>query len=189
MRSLKQAPISDTLLGMRETDDLQRHVEAAIEGDNVAFEHIVRVTQPAVWRLCAALGSTGVEEDLVQETYLRAIKALPGFRFEVPVQAWLLSIARRVCADDVRKRQRARRLADRLDRFAGDVVAIDAESVHHLLDNLDPERREAFVLTQVMGLSYEEAATVMGCPIGTVRSRVARARADLAVTVAQAMAQ
>ncbi len=173
---------------MRETDDLRRHVEAAIEGDNVAFEHIVKCTQPAVWRLCVSLGSAGVEEDLVQETYLRAIKSLPGFRFEVPVQAWLLSIARRVCADDVRKRQRSRRLADRLELSAGDGVMVDADSVDHILDSLDPDRREAFVLTQVMGLSYEEAAEVMSCPIGTVRSRVARARADLAVVVAQTMA-
>ncbi len=180
--------MSDTLTGMRETDELQRQVHAAIEGDNVAFEHIVKSTQPAVWRLCASLGSAGVEEDLVQETYLRAIKSLPGFRFEVPVQAWLLSIARRVCADDVRKRQRSRRLADRLELSAGDGVTIDDDSVEHILDGLEPDRREAFVLTQVMGLSYEEAAEVMSCPIGTVRSRVARARADLAVVVARTMA-
>ena len=48
-----------------------------------------------------------------------------------------------------------------------------------LLDGLDPKRREALVLTQVLGLSYAEAAKVCGCPIGTIRSRVARARDDL----------
>ena len=48
-----------------------------------------------------------------------------------------------------------------------------------LLLRLDPDRREAFALTQLAGLSYEEAAAVVGCPIGTIRSRVARARADL----------
>ncbi len=172
----------------REGDQLRRHVEAAIEGDDVAFGVLVRATQPAVWRLCTSLGSPGVEEDLVQETYLRAIRSLPGFRFEVPFQGWLLSIARRVCADDVRRRTRQRRLADRLDRLAGDVVTVDHESVDDLLDGLDPERRDAFVLTQVLGLSYDEAAQVMGCPIGTVRSRVARARADLAATVGRSLA-
>ena len=106
----------------------------------------------------------------------------------MPFQAWLLSIARRVCADDVRRRTRARRLADRLDRFAGDGVALDHESVDHLLDALEPDRRDAFVLTQVVGLSYEEAAEVMDCPIGTVRSRVARARADLAASVSRTLA-
>lgn len=169
-------------------DPLHRYAEAAIEGDDVAFAFIVTSTQPAVWRLCTALGSAGVEEDLVQETYLRVIKSLPGFRFEVPVQAWVLSIARRVCADDVRRRMRARRLADRLDRYAVEAPPAEHESTDELLDDLEPERRDAFVLTQVLGLSYEEAATVMGCPIGTVRSRVARARADLAGAVARAHA-
>ena len=48
-----------------------------------------------------------------------------------------------------------------------------------LLDGLDPERREALVLTQVLGMTYAEAAEVCGCPVGTIRSRVARARDDL----------
>ncbi|MFZ4718398.1 MAG: sigma-70 family RNA polymerase sigma factor [Ilumatobacteraceae bacterium] len=174
---------------MRDSDPIRHLAEAAIEGDDVAFAALVRATQPAVWRLCTALGSPGVEEDLVQETYLRVIKALPGFRFEVPVQAWLLSIARRVCADDVRRRTRRRRLHDRLEGFAQDVVQLDHHSVDDLLDGLAPDRRDAFVLTQVLGLSYEEAAEVMGCPIGTVRSRVARARADLAGTVERALAR
>lgn len=172
----------------RAGDALRPYVDAAIEGDDVAFAAIVRATQPAVWRLCTALGSTGVEEDLVQETYLRVIRSLPGFRGEVPVQAWILSIARRVCADDVRRRTRRRRLDDKLNGMAQDVVALHPESADDLLDGLAPDRRDAFVLTQVMGMSYEEAAAVMDCPIGTVRSRVARARADLAQTVARSMA-
>jgi RNA polymerase sigma-70 factor (ECF subfamily) len=180
---------------MRAVDPLQRYVDAANEGDDVALACLIRETQPAVWRLCTALGSAGVEEDLVQETYLRALKSLRTFRGEVPVQAWLLSIARRVCADDVRKRQRARRLADRLDRLAADAATLDHhaalenESIDDLLDSLEPDRREAFVLTQVLGLSYQEAADVMQCPVGTVRSRVARARSDLAATVTQAIAR
>ena len=99
-------------------------------------------------------------------------------------------IARRVCADDVRRRQRARRLAERLERVAvvSDVVELDDRTVDELLDGLAPDRREAFVLTQVMGLSYDEAAEVMGCPIGTVRSRVARARADLMVSLDRTLA-
>jgi RNA polymerase sigma-70 factor (ECF subfamily) len=178
----------DRLSLMWAVDPLQRYVEAAVEGDDVAVAFLIRQTQPAVWRLCAALGSAGVEEDLVQETYLRALKSLATFRGEVPVQAWMLSIARRVCADDVRRRQRARRLADRLDRYTSAQPHLDDESVEELLDSLAPDRREAFVLTQVMGLSYQEAAEVMQCPVGTVRSRVARARADLAVTVSESLA-
>lgn len=178
---------------MREARPIEHYVRAAVEGDDVALAHLVRLTQPAVWRLCAALGSPGVEEDLVQETYLRAVKALPSFRFEVPFPVWLLSIARRTCADDVRRRRRARRLAERLDRFVGDGGRGPSElpehaTVEELLDRLDPERREAFVLTQVMGLSYQDAADVIECPVGTVRSRVARARADLVAELERSQA-
>jgi RNA polymerase sigma-70 factor (ECF subfamily) len=174
---------------MRTADPYERYVAAAVEGDDVALGHLVRATQASVWRLCAALGSPGTVEDLVQETYLRAIPALPSFRGEVPVQAWLLSIARRVCADDVRRRRRARRLSAKLDRMASDTVTSHPEAIDDLLDILDPERRDAFVLTQVLGLSYEEAAQVMDCPIGTVRSRVARARVELAAVVTRAEAR
>ena len=97
-------------------DGLQRYADAAREGDDVAVGELVRLTQPAVWQVCAALGSAGEVEDLVQETYLRALRALPGYRGDAPVRVWLLSIARRVCADHVRRRQRRRRLVDRLTR-------------------------------------------------------------------------
>jgi RNA polymerase sigma-70 factor (ECF subfamily) len=168
---------------MLDDDPLARLATAAREGDDVAVAELVRHTQPAVWQLCTALGSTGETEDLVQETYLRALKALPRFRGDAPVRLWLLSIARRTCADHVRRRQRRRRL---MDRVVNDTVAdsVSAPEVNDdLLGALDPDRRVAFVLTQLVGLSYDEAAVVAGCPIGTIRSRVARARADLQALV------
>jgi RNA polymerase sigma-70 factor (ECF subfamily) len=64
------------------------------------------------------------------------------------------------------------------DRTAEGAVVTD------LLARLDPDRREAFVLTQLLGLPYAEAAEVAGCPVGTIRSRVARARADLVDSLA-----
>jgi RNA polymerase sigma-70 factor (ECF subfamily) len=170
-------------------DPLRRVVEAAREGDDVAVEALVRATQPAVWHVCSALGSTGEVEDLVQETYLRALGALPGYRADAPVRVWLLAIARRVCADHVRRRQRRRRLLDRVTGHTIDVDVPPPEVVDDLLDGLDLDRREAFVLTQLVGLSYEEAAAVVGCPIGTIRSRVARARADLLTAVTRAAAR
>ena len=168
---------------MLHDDPLARYAAAAREGDDVAVAELVRRTQPAVWQLCTALGSNGETEDLVQETYLRALKALPRFRGEAPVRLWLLSIARRTCADHVRRRQRRRRL---LDRVLSDAVVTTEgapEVTDDLLDALDADRRDAFVLTQLVGLSYGEAAVVAGCPIGTIRSRVARARADLQALV------
>jgi RNA polymerase sigma-70 factor (ECF subfamily) len=92
-----------------------------------------------------------------------------------------------VCADAVRSRRRRRLTLVRDDADletllqrdgAPDVVA-EGATVADLLARLDPDRREAFVLTQLMGLPYAEAAEVAGCPVGTIRSRVARARADL----------
>jgi RNA polymerase sigma-70 factor (ECF subfamily) len=164
-------------------DPLGECAAAAAEGDNVAVAELVRRTEQAVWQVCAVLGSEGEVEDLVQETYLRALRALPRFRGEAPVRLWLLSIARRTCADHVRRRQRQRSLHDRLTAMAvSDSSLPDAVGTPptlELLHRLDPDRRKAFVLTQLGGLSYEEAAAVVGCPIGTIRSRVARARADL----------
>ena len=164
-------------------------LEAAIEGDGVALTELVRQTQPVVWSVCRALGTPGEEADLVQETYLRALRSLGSYRGDAPPRAWLLSIARNVCADHVRRRQRQRRLLDKLERHAdvGDVAPTD--SVDDLLDELHPERREAFVLTQYVGLGYDEAAAVLGCPVGTIRSRVSRARADLLAAMQVAEAQ
>ena len=170
-------------------DPLRAYAEAALEGDDVALAALVRATQPAVWRLCTALGSSGAVDDLVQDTYLRGIKSLPSYRFESPVQVWLLSIARRVCADDVRRRQRSRRLVDKISAHSSEVFESTPDPMSDMFENLDPDRREAFVLTQVMGLSYAEAGEVLECPIGTVRSRVARARAELAEMVEHSLAQ
>lgn len=165
--------------GMRTDDPLRSLFDAAREGDDRAVRELVARTQPIVWRVCSVLGSPGDEEDLVQETYLRALRSASTYRGEAPVQSWLLSIARHVCADHVRRRARQRRLVDRISRNTFADEAPQPESVAHLLAVLLPEQREAFELTQIVGLSYEEAAAVIGCPIGTVRSRVARARAAL----------
>ncbi len=155
-------------------DPLRRYAAAAAEGDNVAVAELIRQTETAVWQVCTVLGSAGETEDLVQETYLRALRSLPRFRGDAPVRLWLLSIARRTCADHVRRRQRHRRLLDRLTSEAAcdgsDRFAADQSATMDALQRLDPDRREAFALTQLAGLSYEEAATVVGCPIGTIRS-------------------
>jgi RNA polymerase sigma-70 factor (ECF subfamily) len=170
-------------------DPLRAHLDAALEGDDHAVQRLVELTQPAVWQVCSALGSSGEVEDLVQETYLRALRSLPTYRGDAPVEVWLLSIARRTCADHVRRRQRQRRLRARVASHASDAVGPPTEVVEDLVQGLAPERREAFVLTQLVGLSYEEAAAVAGCPVGTIRSRVARARADLVRVIARAEAR
>jgi RNA polymerase sigma-70 factor (ECF subfamily) len=172
-------------------DELERIAADAAGGDPLAAAALVRRTQSDVWRLCAALGDAASADDLTQETYLRAFGSLYRFQFRSSVRTWLLSIARRVCADAVRSRRR-RRLTlvgdENLEALAGtdgaDRVA-EGATVTDLLARLDADRREAFVLTQLLGLPYAEAAEVAGCPVGTIRSRVARARADLVDSLAR----
>ena len=162
-------------------DELEAVAAAAATGDPIAQGAFVRATQAEVWRLAAALVDRDAADDLTQETFLRAFRALPAFEGRSTVRTWLLGIARRACADHLRATVRRRRLGDRLlavpaDPGPDDTGLVDALD---LLQRLDPLRRAAFVLTQVAGLSYLEAAAVEGVPVGTIRSRVARARADL----------
>ncbi|TDV44262.1 sigma-70 family RNA polymerase sigma factor [Actinophytocola oryzae] len=163
---------------------------AARSGDRAALERFVRATQRDVWRLMAHLTRVDLADDLTQETYLRAIPSLTRFAGRASARTWLLSIARHVVVDHLRAlRCRPRtagsadwtQVADLRQAAAHRNVAgfEDIVELTVLLDALDPERREALVLTQVLGLSYAEAAAVCRCPVGTVRSRVARARDDL----------
>jgi len=170
-------------------DPLRPIVDAAMQGDDVALGELVRQTQSAVWQVCVALGSPGEVDDLVQDTYVRAFGGLGRYRGDAPVRVWLLAIARHVCADHVRRRQRRRRLLDRVAWHPADRAVPAPDVLDDLLGALAADRREAFVLTQLVGLSYEEAAVVVGCPIGTIRSRVARARGDLIAMVARADAR
>lgn len=172
-------------------DEVTRWALAARDGDRAAAAAFIRTTSADVWRLCAYLGDPATADDLAQETYVRALRALPAYRGAAAGRTWLLSIARRVVADDLRARRRRRRLDEIVRRRsmgeaqsrAGADAGADAEVVD-LLSRLSPERRLAFVLTQFVGLSYAEAAGVCGCPVGTIRSRVARARADLVLALA-----
>lgn len=148
-------------------------------GDGAAFAEIVRATQRDVWRLCAYLVDSASADDLSQDTYLRAVRSLPSYTAAAPIRTWILAIARRACVDELRSRTRRRRLVARLAPPTHQHSAAGEVELHILLSNLDQDRREAFVLTQVLGLSYVEAAETVGCPIGTIRSRVARARDDL----------
>jgi RNA polymerase sigma-70 factor, ECF subfamily len=161
-------------------------------GDAGAQAAFVRATQGEVWRFTAALVDPGAADDLTQETFLRAFKALPGFRGQSAVRTWLLGIARRACADHLRAVVRRRRLDARLAAQAW-TDAPHPDPAHRLgtadlLGRLAEDRRTAFVLTQVLGLSYAEAAAVAEVPVGTIRSRVARARDELITAVRQARA-
>ncbi|MGC4805196.1 sigma-70 family RNA polymerase sigma factor [Micromonospora sp. DT233] len=176
-----------------DTDAVTESALAAREGDPAAQVAFVRATQAEVWRFAAALVDADSADDLTQETYLRAFRALPGFEGRSSVRTWLLGIARRACADHLRAVVRRRRLTERLaahahtDRPHPDPAG--QFGVADLVRRLPTDRREAFVLTQLLGLSYAEAAAVAGVPVGTIRSRVARARADLVASVGEGLAR
>jgi RNA polymerase sigma-70 factor (ECF subfamily) len=159
-------------------DNLTADLLAARAGDRVALAGAIRASQADVWRFCAHLLDRESADDATQDTYLRAVKSLRGFRGDSSGRTWLLSIARRACADEIRRRVRRRRRERAADAEpvpeAADGVLLDA-----LVGALDTDQRAAFVCTQVLGLSYEEAAGACGVPIGTIRSRVARARGTL----------
>jgi RNA polymerase sigma-70 factor (ECF subfamily) len=160
---------------------------AAGTGDRSAMERFIRATQQDVLRFVANLYDRGSAEDLAQETYLRALGSLHRFEGRSSARTWLLSIARRTVADHIRAVRIRPRSADlpewqsvveRAAPAAGPGLD-DAVALADLVRSLDRDQREAFVLTQAIGLSYADTAVICRCPIGTVRSRVARAREAL----------
>ncbi|MEU6371682.1 sigma-70 family RNA polymerase sigma factor [Streptomyces sp. NPDC046909] len=161
---------------------------AARGGDPVAVEHFVRALHRDVQRYVAHLcGDPQAVDDLAQDTFLRALGSLHRFEGRSSARSWLLSIARRAVIDGYRCAAARPRLADVADwELAAELAQPcgvpgfdDGVALLDLLEALPEERRQAFVLTQVMGLPYAEVAALSGCPVGTVRSRVARARETL----------
>jgi RNA polymerase sigma-70 factor, ECF subfamily len=165
-------------------DALTRSALAARTGDRGALDQLVEGCYEQVWRLCARLVDDQCADDLTQDTFIHTVRALPNFRGDASARTWILAIARNRCIDELRTRRRRQHR----DASLGARLLVDGQAVEDIgqevgvsdaLAALAPQRREAFVLTQLLGLSYQEAAEVCSCPPGTIRSRVARARADL----------
>ncbi|EMF53134.1 MULTISPECIES: sigma-70 family RNA polymerase sigma factor [Streptomyces] len=168
---------------------------AARGGDPEAVERFVGALHRDVQRFVAHLcADPQAVDDLAQDTFLRALGSLHRFEGRCSARTWLLSIARRAVTDSFRHAAARPRLSDVPDwRLAVEHAQPrglpgfdDGVALTDLLGALPEERREAFVLTQMLGLSYEDAADLTGCPIGTVRSRVSRARATLVALLAAA---
>ncbi|MFI9271205.1 sigma-70 family RNA polymerase sigma factor [Kitasatospora sp. NPDC052896] len=168
---------------------------AARDGDPTAVEAFVRATHRDVWRYVAHLSADPQSaDDLTQDTYLRALRSLPRFEGRSSARTWLLSIARRTVVDRFRCAAARPRLLDTADwqtvaecaQPCGLPGFEEGVALADLLATLPAERRTAFVLTSVLGLPYDEAAQLTGCPVGTVRSRVFRARTALVALLAEA---
>jgi RNA polymerase sigma-70 factor (ECF subfamily) len=162
-------------------DELTRLLIAARDGSAAALAAFVRRTQPEIWRFSLHRVGRSHADDATQETYVEAWKALPQFRGESSARTWLFVIARRTTDRLARRHRRWRELADIAPRPSLSAHAESSVEVEGMLSALSPDKRLAIVLTQLIGLTYAEAAAVCDCPVGTIRSRVARAREDLIV--------
>jgi len=182
--------VSHDLLTTSPLDRVSALALRAAAGDRPALSDLIDATQRDVWRYLAFHAGVGDADDLTQETFLRMMGTLARFEGRSSFRTWILVIARRVLIDELRRR-RCRPVtvtsdtwvdhADRRTLAVGGAVTGGTGMIEWemLLRDLGADRREALVLTQVLGLSYQEVADICGCPIGTVRSRVARARDDL----------
>jgi RNA polymerase sigma-70 factor (ECF subfamily) len=134
-------------------------------------------------------------EDLVQETYVRAIRAMGRLRDDSNVKGWLFTILRNIWLNELRQRRKAPEVVDveadvrtsnlidesaknPHDVYVGD---LDRRHVRKAIQQLPEEAREVILLREWEELSYQEIATVLDCPVGTVMSRLARARSKLKV--------
>lgn len=161
----------------------------AAGGDRQALNDFIEATHSDVWRLLAHLADADRADDLTQETYLRALSGLPRFAARSSARTWLLALARHTWVDSVRHDMaRPRKSAEQWEDAtrltsspdtAGDQSWAELVDARAMLDDLAPDRREALILTQILGHTYAEAAEICGVRVGTIRSRVARARADL----------
>jgi RNA polymerase sigma-70 factor, ECF subfamily len=172
-------------------DELTRLLLDARDGDRWALRAFIQATQGEVWGLMAHQVGRTEADDLTQDVYVRVWRALPRFRGDASARTWLLAIARRVGFDELRRRARRRRLTERLSGLRTPSTQPDAASQQGsdgVITALKANLREAFVLTQLLGFSYQETADICGVPIGTVRSRVARAREELLAVLRDAQA-
>ena len=161
-------------------------IRAAAEHDPVAFSELVRTYQAHVWRfLRHLLGDDALAEDLTQETFIRIYRKLHTFEFRSKFSTWVLNIARNAGTDELRARQRRARLVDALSMPPTVPDPTLRVEVAEAIDTLTPKLRETVLLVELFGLTYREAAEVLGIPEGTAKRRVFDARRLLAVALAE----
>jgi len=184
-------------MGDREID--QQLVDRAQRGDKKAFELLVSKYQRKLVRLLSRFIRDQAEvEDVAQEAFIKAYRALPSFRGESAFYTWLyrigintaknylVAIGRRAPtttefdSEDAENFEDGEQLRD-VNTPENELMSKQiAQTVNDTMEALPEELRTAIVLREIDGLSYEEIATVMNCPIGTVRSRIFRARETIA---------
>lgn len=172
-------------------------VAAARRGEGWACRELVRFYQRPIhalmWRMLGSAGRRELAEDLTQEAFLRAFRSLPRFdpRGPAPLSAWLLRIAARTAIDELRRRRPVITALEHLEaeprREPGGVPRPDevaqwastARAIRQAVDRLSPEVRAAFLLRAYHEMSYPEIADALEIDLGTVKSRLFRARQAL----------
>jgi RNA polymerase sigma-70 factor, ECF subfamily len=158
-------------------------IGAARTGDLGAFESLVRLYQGDVWRLTyQLLRDRNLADDVTQDAFLRAFRFLPRFRGDSKFSTWLFAIARNCALDELRRAGRRKTLVDELGRvdqrrLSEPTLRIE---IREAVAALTLELREPIVLIDMFGLSYSEVGSILQLPVGTVKSRVHRARQLLA---------
>ncbi|MBF0188420.1 MAG: sigma-70 family RNA polymerase sigma factor [Magnetococcales bacterium] len=170
-------------------------VKKAKQGDKKSFEVLVRKYQGRVASVIARTVSDAVKvQDLTQEAFLKAYRALPNFRGDAAFYTWLYRIAVNTAKNHVMSRDRGIKISDveleDADRLAPQLrdtntperMALRDEMLGTLkesIDELAPSMKQAIILRDLQGKTYEEIAEIMECPIGTVRSRIFRGRQEI----------
>jgi RNA polymerase sigma-70 factor (ECF subfamily) len=161
-------------------------LEKARRGDPGAFEELVRHYDPMLRALAyRLLGNRAAMDDALQDAYVKAFRALPGFRAEAGVGTWLYRITYRTCLDALRAEDRRRTSPigehDHAADPAGDPARVVTQraDLAAALDSLPPDQRAAVLLVDAEGLDYTTAGEVLGVAAGTIASRLSRARAAL----------
>jgi RNA polymerase sigma-70 factor (ECF subfamily) len=163
-------------------------VWAARGGDVDAFAQLVRQYQADVWRLSLhLLHDRAAADDVTQDCFVRAFRFIRTYKGRSKFSTWLLSIARNCAVDEMRRTSRRKRAQRELEsntpRDGGEQVP--GIEIRELLLELPVDLREPVVLIDMFGLSYADAAAVLRIPTGTVKSRVHRARSELAARLVE----
>lgn len=165
-------------------------IDRARKGDLRAFESLVRDYQADVWRFAYHLtGNRATAEDVTQEAFLRAYRALSSYKGQAKFTSWFLRIVRNCAVDAYRKTRKETPSAERpdqeatADRTTPSPMAEERVRINDAIRRLPMPLREPFVVIEVLGYTYQEASVILGMRIGTVKSRMHRARAALIETL------
>jgi len=187
-------PIAEGSARMGESSGDRELVKRVQDGDKRAFDVLVRKYQFKIVKLISRYVQDPSEAlDVAQEAFLKAYRALPGFRGDSAFYTWLYRIAINTAKNHLVALGRRPPISDidsqDAEQFAGESYLKEyatpeglllrdeiEETVFKAIDDLPEDLRTAITLRELEGLSYEEIAQAMGCPIGTVRSRIFRAR-------------